>query len=104
MKLVLVRHGQSLWNLENKFTGWVDVDLSEKGVEEAKHAGKILRDEGSQFDKAYTSVLKRAIKTLHFILEECDELWIPEEKSWRLNERHYEIGRASCRERVWAIV
>lgn len=89
MKLVLVRHGQSLWNLENKFTGWVDVDLSEKGVEEAKHAGKILKDEGIQFEKAYTSVLKRAIKTLHFILEECDELWIPEEKSWRLNERHY---------------
>lgn len=89
MKLVLVRHGQSLWNLENKFTGWVDVDLSEKGIEEAKQAGRILKDEGIQFDMAYTSVLKRAIKTLHFILEECDQLWIPEEKSWRLNERHY---------------
>lgn len=89
MKLVLVRHGQSLWNLENKFTGWVDVDLSEKGVEEAKEAGRILKEEGILFDKAYTSVLKRAIKTLHFILEGCDQLWIPEEKSWRLNERHY---------------
>lgn len=89
MKLVLVRHGQSLWNLENKFTGWVDVDLSDKGIEEAKEAGRILKEEGIQFDKAYTSVLKRAIKTLHFILEGCDQLWVPEEKSWRLNERHY---------------
>ncbi|MCI5675106.1 MAG: 2,3-diphosphoglycerate-dependent phosphoglycerate mutase [Firmicutes bacterium] len=89
MKLVLVRHGQSQWNLENRFTGWVDVDLSEKGYEEAKEAGAILKSENIFFDKAYTSVLKRAIKTLHIILEEVDQLWIPEFKSWRLNERHY---------------
>lgn len=89
MKLVLVRHGQSEWNLENKFTGWVDVDLSEKGHAEAKHAGQILRDHGLEFDKAYTSVLKRAIKTLNIILEETDQLWLPTVKSWRLNERHY---------------
>ena len=89
MKLVLVRHGQSEWNLENKFTGWVDVDLSEKGYAEAKHAGQILKDYGLEFDKAYTSVLKRAIKTLNIILEETDQLWLPTVKSWRLNERHY---------------
>lgn len=89
MKLVLVRHGQSEWNLENKFTGWVDVDLSEKGYAEAKHAGEILKDHGLEFDKAYTSVLKRAIKTLNIILEETDQLWLPTVKSWRLNERHY---------------
>ena len=89
MKLVLVRHGQSEWNLENRFTGWVDVDLSEKGYEEAAHAGEILKREGILFDKAYTSVLKRAIKTLNIILEETDQLWLPTTKSWRLNERHY---------------
>lgn len=89
MKLVLVRHGQSEWNLANKFTGWVDVDLSEKGIEEAKEAGRILKNLDIKFDKAYTSVLKRAIKTMHIILEECDQLWIDEEKTWRLNERHY---------------
>ena len=89
MKLVLVRHGQSEWNLENKFTGWVDVDLSEKGYAEAKHAGQILKNHGLEFDKAYTSVLKRAIKTLNIILEETDQLWLPTVKSWRLNERHY---------------
>ena len=89
MKLVLVRHGQSEWNLENKFTGWVDVDLSEKGYAEAKHAGQILKDHGLEFDKAYTSVLKRAIKTLNIILEESDQLWLTTVKSWRLNERHY---------------
>lgn len=89
MKLVLVRHGQSEWNLQNKFTGWVDVDLSEKGYAEAKHAGEILKDHGLEFDKAYTSVLKRAIKTLNIILEESDQLWLPTVKSWRLNERHY---------------
>ena len=89
MKLVLVRHGQSEWNLQNKFTGWVDVDLSEKGYAEAKHAGQILKDHGLEFDKAYTSVLKRAIKTLNIILEESDQLWLPTVKSWRLNERHY---------------
>ena len=89
MKLVLVRHGQSEWNLKNRFTGWVDVDLSEKGYEEAVHAGEILKREGILFDKAYTSVLKRAIKTLNIILEETDQLWLPTTKSWRLNERHY---------------
>ena len=88
-KLVLIRHGQSEWNLANKFTGWIDVDLSEKGVEQAKDAGKALKEHGIQFDYAYTSVLKRAIKTLHYALEECDQLWIPETKTWRLNERHY---------------
>ncbi|WEV36830.1 2,3-diphosphoglycerate-dependent phosphoglycerate mutase [Lactobacillus sp. ESL0677] len=88
-KLVLIRHGQSEWNLENKFTGWVDVDLSEKGVEEAKNAGKLIKKAGLQFDQAYTSVLTRAIKTLHYALEESGQLWVPETKSWRLNERHY---------------
>lgn len=88
-KLVLIRHGQSEWNLSNQFTGWVDVDLSEKGVEQAKAAGKAIAEHGLQFDYAYTSVLKRAIKTLHYALEECDQLWIPEFKTWRLNERHY---------------
>lgn len=88
-KLVLIRHGQSEWNLENKFTGWIDVDLSEKGVEEAKNAGKLIKEHGLKFDQAYTSVLTRAIKTLHFALEESDQLWVPETKSWRLNERHY---------------
>ncbi|MDF7682272.1 2,3-diphosphoglycerate-dependent phosphoglycerate mutase [Lactobacillus sp. ESL0679] len=88
-KLVLIRHGQSEWNLENKFTGWVDVDLSEKGVEEAKNAGKLIKEAGLQFDQAYTSVLTRAIKTLHYALEESGQLWVPEAKSWRLNERHY---------------
>lgn len=88
-KLVLIRHGQSEWNLENLFTGWVDVNLSEKGVEEAKNAGRSLKAEGLEFDYAYTSVLKRAIKTLHFALEESDQLWVPETKTWRLNERHY---------------
>ncbi|WP_143463005.1 2,3-diphosphoglycerate-dependent phosphoglycerate mutase [Levilactobacillus enshiensis] len=88
-KLVLIRHGQSEWNLANKFTGWVDVDLSEKGVEEAKAAGQKIKESGLTFDYAYTSVLKRAIKTLHYVLEESDQLWIPETKTWRLNERHY---------------
>ncbi|WP_102280305.1 2,3-diphosphoglycerate-dependent phosphoglycerate mutase [[Lactobacillus] timonensis] len=88
-KLVLIRHGQSEWNLSNQFTGWVDVDLSEKGVAQAKAAGKAIKEHGLQFDYAYTSVLKRAIKTLHYALEECDQLWIPEYKTWRLNERHY---------------
>ncbi|MFT9039313.1 2,3-diphosphoglycerate-dependent phosphoglycerate mutase [Schleiferilactobacillus harbinensis] len=88
-KLVLIRHGQSAWNLSNQFTGWVDVDLSEKGVEEAQHAGELLKQSGIEFDQAYTSVLTRAIKTLHYALEGCGQLWIPEMKSWRLNERHY---------------
>ncbi|MBN2852523.1 MAG: 2,3-diphosphoglycerate-dependent phosphoglycerate mutase [Clostridia bacterium] len=88
-KLVLVRHGESLWNMENRFTGWTDVDLSEKGIEEAKNAGKILKEKGYEFDIAFTSVLKRAVKTLYYILDEMDKLWLPVEKSWRLNERHY---------------
>ena len=89
MKLVLIRHGESAWNLENRFTGWKDVDLSPKGGEEAKAAGKSLKEMGLVFDVAYTSYLKRAIKTLNIVLEEMDELYIPVYKSWRLNERHY---------------
>lgn len=89
MKLVLIRHGESAWNLENRFTGWKDVDLSPKGIEEAKAAGKILKEMNLVFDVAYTSYLKRAIKTLNIVLEEMDELYIPVYKSWRLNERHY---------------
>ena len=88
-KLVFIRHGQSEWNLKNLFTGWTDVNLSENGVAEAKEAGRKLKDAGIQLDQAYTSVLKRAIMTLHYALEELDQLWIPEVKSWRLNERHY---------------
>ena len=88
-KLVFIRHGQSEWNLKNLFTGWVDVNLSEQGEQEAKEAGRKLKEAGIEFDQAYTSVLPRAIKTLHFALEESGQLWIPEEKSWRLNERHY---------------
>lgn len=88
-KIVLVRHGESAWNQENRFTGWTDVPLSEKGLAEARSAGQLLRKEGFVFDKAYTSVLKRAIKTLWCILEEMDLMWLPIEHSWRLNERHY---------------
>lgn len=88
-KLVLIRHGESTWNKENRFTGWTDVDLSEKGVEEAKAAGKLLKEQGFIFDIAFTSVLKRALRTLSIVLDEMDLLWIPVEKSWRLNERHY---------------
>lgn len=88
-KLVLLRHGESTWNKENRFTGWTDVGLSEKGLEEAKQAGRVMRDEGYIFDIAYTSVLKRAIKTLWIALEEMDLMWIPIELNWRLNERHY---------------
>ncbi|MBA3335812.1 MAG: 2,3-diphosphoglycerate-dependent phosphoglycerate mutase [Acidobacteria bacterium] len=89
MKLVLIRHGESIWNNENRFTGWKDVDLSAKGREEAKAAGQLLKAEGFTFDEAYTSVLKRAIRTLWIILDEMDLMWIPETKSWLLNERHY---------------
>ena len=89
IKLVLVRHGQSQWNLENRFTGWTDVELSEQGVKEAKEAGKILKEKGFKFDVAYTSVLKRANDTLSLILDELGEKDIPIKKSWRLNERHY---------------
>ncbi|MCK5012689.1 MAG: 2,3-diphosphoglycerate-dependent phosphoglycerate mutase [Candidatus Omnitrophica bacterium] len=88
-KLVLLRHGESTWNKENKFTGWTDVDLSDKGKSEARAAGKLLRDEGFAFDVAYTSVLKRAIRTLWAVLDEMDLMWIPVYRSWRLNERHY---------------
>jgi len=88
-KLVLIRHGESDWNKQNRFTGWTDVDLSEKGKEEAKEGGQVLKREGYVFDVAYTSVLKRAIRTLWTILDEMDLMWIPEHRSWRLNERHY---------------
>jgi 2,3-bisphosphoglycerate-dependent phosphoglycerate mutase len=88
-RVVLIRHGESVWNRENRFTGWTDVDLSEMGVAEAREAGRALRARGYGFDVAYTSLLKRAIKTLDIVLEELDQLWIPVAKSWRLNERHY---------------
>jgi len=88
-KLVLLRHGESVWNRENRFTGWIDVGLSEKGVEEALESGRALAKEGFVFDVAYTSVLKRAIKTLWLALEEMDLMWLPVHHSWRLNERHY---------------
>ena len=88
-KLVLVRHGESEWNKLNLFTGWMDVDLSEKGVEEAKAAGKLLKKEGYDFDICYTSYLKRAIHTLNYALDEMDRAWLPVVKSWKLNERHY---------------
>lgn len=88
-KLIFVRHGLSHWNDLNLFTGWEDVDLSEKGINEAKEAGQKIKEAGIHFDVAYTSYLKRAIKTCHYVLEESDQLWIPEFKSWRLNERHY---------------
>lgn len=87
--IVLLRHGESLWNQENKFTGWTDVDLSSKGVEEALRSGDLLREKGFLFDKAYTSYLKRAIKTLNLVLDRMDQDWIPVEKCWRLNEKHY---------------
>ncbi|MDY5857967.1 MAG: 2,3-diphosphoglycerate-dependent phosphoglycerate mutase [Porphyromonas sp.] len=88
-RIVLIRHGESVWNKENRFTGWTNVDLSEKGVEEAKKAGELLKKEGFRFGKAYTSYLKRAIKTMNQILDVMDLDWIPVEKSWRLNEKHY---------------
>jgi len=88
-KLVLLRHGESTWNQENRFTGWTDVDLSERGLAEGKEAGRLLHEGGFVFDLAYTSVLRRAIKTLGIALDVLDQLWIPVEKSWRLNERHY---------------
>ena len=87
--LVLLRHGQSQWNLENRFTGWWDVDLSEKGIGEAREAGIQLREKGFEFDCCFTSVLTRAIRTLHLALHEMDQLWLPTAKDWRLNERHY---------------
>ena len=88
-KLVLIRHGESTWNLENRFTGWTDVDLTPTGIEQAQNAGRLLKAEGYEFDIAYTSVLKRAIRTLWLTLDEMDRTWLPVVKSWRLNERHY---------------
>lgn len=88
-KIVLLRHGESTWNQENRFTGWTDVDLTEKGVSEAIKAGDLLKEKGFQFEKAYTSYLKRAVKTLNCVLDRMDLDWIPVEKSWRLNEKHY---------------
>ena len=88
-KLVLLRHGESQWNLENRFTGWADVPLTEKGEAEAREAGRLLKAEGFSFDQAYTSVLRRAIKTLWLALEEMGQMWLPIQHSWRLNERHY---------------
>ena len=88
-KLVLIRHGESQWNKENRFTGWVDVELSEKGEKEAIAAGKLIQDSGLEFDRAYSSLLKRAINTLNTILKETDQQWIPVDKTWKLNERHY---------------
>ena len=88
-KIVLLRHGESVWNKENRFTGWTDVDLSEKGLDEAREAGRLLKQEGFTFDLAHGSVLKRAIRTMWIALEELDLAWIPQQLSWRLNERHY---------------
>lgn len=89
LKLVLLRHGQSQWNLDNRFTGWTDVDLTPQGQQEAHEAGRLLREEGYRFDMAFTSVLKRAIRTLWLVLDDMDLMWIPVIRSWRLNERHY---------------
>ena len=89
VKLVFARHGESEWNKANLFTGWADVDLSEKGIQQAIDGGKLIKEAGIEFDMAYTSVLKRAIKTTNLALEAADQLWVPVEKSWRLNERHY---------------
>lgn len=88
-KLVLIRHGQSAWNLENRFTGWWDVDVTEQGADEARAAGALMKERGLDFDLCFTSLQKRAIKTLNMALEELDRLWLPVEKDWRLNERHY---------------
>jgi 2,3-bisphosphoglycerate-dependent phosphoglycerate mutase len=88
-KIVFMRHGESTWNLENRFTGWTDVDLTAKGIEEAKAAGRVLRDAGFTFDLAYTSVLKRAVRTLWLTMDEMDMMWLPVRNDWRLNERHY---------------
>lgn len=88
-QLVMIRHGESQWNQENRFTGWQDVDLSEKGRAEAARGGKALKEEGFVFDRAYTSVLKRAIRTLWIVMDEAEQMWLPVQRSWRLNERHY---------------
>src|SRR5919205_3596344 len=89
IKLVLLRHGESTWNLENRFTGWTDVDLSPRGIEEAREAARLLQEGGYTFDAAYTSLLKRAIRTLWIVLDDMDLMWLPVHRSWRLNERHY---------------
>jgi 2,3-bisphosphoglycerate-dependent phosphoglycerate mutase len=99
IKIVLLRHGQSTWNEENRFTGWTDVDLSGRGRGEALEAGRLLKSHEYSFDCAYTSLLKRAIRTLWFVLDELDLMWIPVEKSWRLNERHYALYKASTKQR-----
>ncbi|HEX9173544.1 MAG TPA: 2,3-bisphosphoglycerate-dependent phosphoglycerate mutase, partial [Telluria sp.] len=88
-KIVFMRHGESTWNLDNRFTGWTDVDLTDKGIAEAKAAGRVLREAGFSFDLAYTSVLKRAIRTLWLTMDEMDMMWLPVKNDWRLNERHY---------------
>ncbi len=88
-KLILLRHGQSEWNLQNRFTGWADVDLSEQGIQEAENAGKLLQEGGYEFDLVYTSLLKRAIRTMWDVLDELDQMWVPVVRHWRLNERHY---------------
>ena len=97
--LVLLRHGESTWNKENRFTGWVDVGLTDRGVQEALRAGRALKERGLSFDVAYTSVLKRAVKTLWIVLEEMDLMWLPVHRSWRLNERHYGALQGSTREK-----
>ena len=105
IKLVLIRHGQSVWNLENKFTGWTDVDLSKNGLQEAREAGKVLKKNEYTFDIAYTSVLKRSIRTLWIVLHQMDFMWIPVYKSWRLNERHYGalqgLEQRRNRKKIW---
>ena len=88
-RIVLLRHGESTWNKDNRFTGWTDVDLTEKGIADANQTGILLKEKGFHFDKAYTSFLKRAVKTLNCVLDKMDQDWIPVEKSWRLNEKHY---------------
>src|SRR5207249_9445139 len=107
-KVVLLRHGESVWNMENRFTGWTDVDLTQRGVEEAKRAGEMLKEAGFAFDCAYTSVLKRAIKTLWLALETMDLMWIPVRHSWRLNERDYGVlagvGAVVYSERAGAVL
>jgi 2,3-bisphosphoglycerate-dependent phosphoglycerate mutase len=104
-KLVLIRHGESAWNWQNRFTGWADVDLTEKGRNEASQAGRLMKSEGHTFDVAYVSVPRRALLTLWLALSEMDLLWIPFEKSWRLNERHYGalegLNKAGDRRKVW---
>ena len=104
-KLVLLRHGESQWNKENRFTGWTDIDLTEQGRREASEAGQLLKEEGLRFDLAYTSVLKRAIRTLWIVLDTMDVMWIPVQRDWRLNERHYGalqgLNKAENRTEIW---